>query len=141
MISTNQAFKNYRRKEEDEKPEPYYEEIEVPESFLYTPQVTPQVETEIIEKIVEVPVEVIKEVEKIIEVPIEVVKEVPVDRLVEIIREVPVEKIIEVPVEVPFKYYVDDKGQTYDEDGNQLENRLFEKKLDELERKILKYKK
>ena len=141
VISTNQAFKNYRRKEEDEKPEPYYEEIEVPESFLYTPQVTPQVETEIIEKIVEVPVEVIKEVEKIIEVPIEVVKEVPVDRLVEIIREVPVEKIIEVPVEVPFKYYVDDKGQTYDEDGNQLENRLFEKKLDELERKILKYKK
>lgn len=111
VISTNQAFKNYRRKEEDEHSDSYYEEIEVPENLLYSPQVTPKVEPEVIEKIVEVPVEVIKEVEKIVEVPVEVIKEVerivevPVDRVVEIIREVPVEvikeveKIVEVPVE------------------------------------------
>jgi hypothetical protein len=145
VISTNQAFKNYRGKNEDEKPEPYYEEIEVPESLLYTPQVvpqvTPQVEPEVIEKIVEVPVEVIKEVERIVEVPVEVIKEVPVDRLVEVIREVPVEKIVEETIEVPYKYYVDENGQVYDEDGNQMEQKLFEKRLEEMEKKILKYKK
>ena len=75
VIATNQAFKNNRKKEDDNKVE--YDEIEVPESYLKygttknrpsTDQVTPQ----IIEKIVEVPVEVIKEVEKIVEVPVEV---------------------------------------------------------------------
>ena len=145
VISTNQAFKNYRGKNEDEKPEPYYEEIEVPESLLYTPQVVPQVtpqsEPEVIEKIVEVPVEVIKEVEKIVEVPVEVIKEIPVDRLVEVIREVPVEKIVEQTIEVPYKYYVDENGQVYDEDGNQMEQKLFEKRLEEMEKRILKYKK
>jgi len=111
VISTNQAFKNYRRKEEDEKPEPYYEEIEVPESYLYSPKVTSQVEPKIVEvekiieveKIVEVPVEVIKEVEKIVEVP--------VDRMIEVVREVPVIK------EVEKKLYVRENGQIYNENG------------------------
>jgi len=139
VIATNQAFKNYRRKEEDEKPEPYYEEIEVPESLLYspqvTPQVTPQVEPEIIEKIVEVPVEVIKEVEKIVEVP--------VDRIVEVVREIPVEIIKEVDkvVEVPHKYYVNDRGQVFDQEGNEMDDRLFNQKMEDMEKKILKYKK
>ena len=145
VIATNQAFKNYRRKEGDEKPEPYYEEIEVPESFLYTPQVEP----EIIEKIVEVPVEVIKEVEKIVEVPVEVIKEVekivevPVDRIVEVVREIPVEVIKEVDkvVEVPHKYYVNDRGQVFDQEGNEMDDRLFNQKMDDMEKKILKYKK
>lgn len=53
VIATNQAFKNIRKKEDDD-------------------QVTDQVEPIIVEKIVEVPVEVIKEVEKIVEVPVEV---------------------------------------------------------------------
>jgi hypothetical protein len=52
------------------------------------------------DKIVDNPVEVIKEVEKIVEVPVEVIKEV--------------EKVVEVPV----KYYVNEFGETYDEDGN-----------------------
>ena len=111
VISTNQAFKNYRRKEEDEKPKPYYEEIEVPESYLYSPKVTSQVEPKIVEvekiieveKIVEVPVEVIKEVEKIVEVP--------VDRMIEVVREVPVIK------EVEKKLYVRENGQIYNENG------------------------
>jgi hypothetical protein len=111
VISTNQAFKNYRRKEEDEKPEPYYEEIEVPESYLYSPKVTSQVEPKIVEvekiieveKIVEVPVEVIKEVEKIVKVPI--------DRMIEVVREVPVIK------EVEKKLYVRENGQIYNENG------------------------
>ena len=113
VISTNQAFKNYRRKEEDEKPEPYYEEIEVPESYLYSPKDIPQVEP----KIVEVPVEVIREVEKIVEVPFEVIKEVekivevPVDRMIEVVREVPVIK------EVEKKLYVRENGQIYNENG------------------------
>ena len=102
VISTNQAFKNYRRKEEDEI-EPAYEEIEIPESYFF-PTTTPvptKPEPEVIEKIVEVPVEV----EKIVEVPVEVIrevvvekeviKEVPVDRMVEVIREVPIMKEIE----------------------------------------------
>jgi len=112
VISTNQAFKNYRRKDEDEVIKPYYEEIEVPENLLYTPKDHPQSKPEIVEKIVEVikevPVDRVVEVTK--EVPVEVIKEVekivevPVDRVVEIIREVPVEvikeveKIVEVPV-------------------------------------------
>lgn len=113
VISTNQAFKNYRRKEKDEKPEPYYEEIEVPESYLYSPKDIPQVEP----KIVEVPVEVIREVEKIVEVPFEVIKEVekivevPVDRMIEVVREVPVIK------EVEKKLYVRENGQIYNENG------------------------
>jgi hypothetical protein len=145
VIATNQAFKNFRKKEEVDVEDkyPFYDEIEIPESYFdnYTPQVDPQVEPEIIEKIVEVPVEVIREVERIVEVPVEVIKEVPVDRLVEIIREVPVEKIVEQTIEVPYKYYVDEHGQVYDEDGNQMEQKLFEKRLGEMEKKILKYKK
>jgi Skp family chaperone for outer membrane proteins len=155
VISTNQAFKVLRKKEkeEDDNDEddkyPFYDEIEIPESYFanhtpqvapqVAPQVTPQVEPEIIEKIVEVPVEVIREVEKIVEV----IKEVPVDRLVEIVREVPVEVVreIEVPVEVPYKYYVDEKGQVYDEDGNKLDGKILEKKLEEIERRVLKYQK
>ena len=153
VIATNQAFKNFRKKEEVDKEDeyPFYDEIEIPESYFanstpqvtpqVAPQVAPQVEPEIIEKIVEVPVEVIREVERIVEVPVEVIKEVPVDRLVEIIREVPVEKIVEQTIEVPYKYYVDENGQVYDEDGNQMEQKLFEKRLEEMEKKILKYKK
>ena len=128
VISTNQAFKK-NRKEDDA------EEI--------------QIETQVVEKIVEVPVEVevIKEVpvevEVIKEVPVdrvvEVVKEVPVDRIVEVVREVPVE--VEVPVEIPFKYYVNDNGQVFDEEGNEVDVRLFNKKLEEVERRVLSYKK
>jgi hypothetical protein len=87
VIATNQAFKNNRKKEDKVEDEyPYYDEVEIPESYFtnpdpqVTPQVTPQVEPIVIEKIVEV----IKEVEKIVEVPVEVIKEV--------------EKIVEVPV-------------------------------------------
>ena len=129
VISTNQAFKNYRRKEEDEHPNLDYEEIEVPENLLYSPQVTPQVDPEVVEKIVEVPVEVIKEVEKIVEVPI--------DKIVEIVREIP----IEVPLEIPYKYYVNEKGQVFDEDGNEVEDNLFKERMEEIEKKVLKYKK
>ena len=128
VISTNQAFKK-NRKEDDA------EEI--------------QIETQVVEKIVEVPVEVevIKEVpvevEVIKEVPVdrvvEVVKEVPVDRIVEVVREVPVE--VEVPIEIPFKYYVNDNGQVFDEEGNEVDVRLFNKKLEEVERRVLSYKK
>jgi hypothetical protein len=157
VISTNQAFKIYGRKKEDEdKVEdeyPFYDEVEIPESYFgnSTPQVIPQVEPEIIERIVEVPVEVIKEVERIVEVPVEVIREVPVevirevpvDRLVEVVREVPVEVIkeIEVPVEIPFKYYVNDNGQIFDDQGNEVEERLFNKKLEEIEKRVLKYQK
>jgi hypothetical protein len=49
VIATNQAFKNIRKKEDND-----------------------QVEPIVVEKIVEVPIEVIKEVEKIVEVPVEV---------------------------------------------------------------------
>ena len=162
VISTNQAFKNFRKKEEDEiKPEyeehpsqdkdserdtnvPHkedtiHDEIEIPESYLT--HHTPQVEPIVIEKIVEVEriVEVVKEVpfDRIVEV----VREVPVDRIVELVREVPVEKLVEVLVEVPYKYYVDEKGQVYDENGSLMEGKIIEKKLEEMERKILKYKK
>jgi multisubunit Na+/H+ antiporter MnhC subunit len=157
VISTNQAFKNIRRKEDEDEVKPEYEEyphqdeVEIPESYLtyVTPQVTPQVEPQIIERIVEVPVEVIKEVEKIVEVPVdrivEVVREVPVDRVVEIERqvEVPVDRIVEVEkiIEVPFKYYVNDNGDIFDEQGSQVDERIFNKKLEELEKRILTYKK
>jgi hypothetical protein len=166
VISTNQAFKNFRKKEEDEiKPEyeehpsqnkdserdtnvPHkedtiHDEIEIPESYLthHTPQVDPQVQPIVIEKIVEVEriVEVVKEVpfDRIVEI----VREVPVDRIVELVREVPVEKLVEVLVEVPYKYYVDEKGQVYDENGSLMEGKIIKKKLEEMERKILKYKK
>lgn len=181
VIATNQSFRNYRRRKEDEeeiKPEnekyPFQDEIEVPESYLtYVDHNIPQVEPEIVEriveveKIVEVPIEIpvevdrIVEVEKIVEVPVEVQKvveveklievvrevpiekiiEVPVEKLVEVIKEVPVEKIVEVPVEIPFKYYVNDMGQVFDQDGNQIDQILLEKKLEEMEKKVLKYKK
>lgn len=181
VIATNQSFRNYRRRKEDEeeiKPEnkkyPFQDEIEVPESYLtYVDHNIPQVEPEIVEKIVEVerivevpieiPVEVdrIVEVEKIVEVPVEVQKvveveklievvrevpiekiiEVPVEKLVEVIKEVPVEKIVEVPVEIPYKYYVNDMGQVFDQDGNQIDQILLEKKLEKMEKKVLKYKK
>ena len=77
--------------------------------------------------------EVIREVERIVEV----IKEVPVDRIVEIIREIP----IETTIEVPFKYYINDLGQVFDEEGIEIEISLFNKKIEEIERKILKYKK
>jgi len=153
VIATNQAFKGKRKKDDDEdvKPEyekhPFQDEVEIPESYLthYTDHNTIhdtihdtiQVEPEIIERIVEVPVEVIREVERIVEVPIEVIREVPVDRIIEIIREIPVETTIEVP----FKYYINDLGQVFDEEGIEIENLLFNKKIEEIERKILKYKK
>jgi hypothetical protein len=151
VISTNQAFKVYRRKEEEEDKvedeNPFYDEIEIPESYFanstpqvtpqVAPQVTPQVEPEIIEKIVEVPIEVIREVEKIVEVPVEIIKEVPVEKLIEVVREVPVEKI----VEIPFKYYVNDNGQIFDDSGNIIDERIFNKKIEEIEKKVLKYTK
>lgn len=130
VISTNQAFKNYRKESETN--------IEI---------INP--EPEIIEKIVEVPVEVIREIEKIVEVPVEVIREiekpveVPVDRVVEIVREVPVEveKIVEVLIEVPLKYYVNDNGLVFDDQGNEVDVRIFNKKLEEVEKRILTYKK
>ena len=60
--------------------------------------------------------EVIKEVDRVVEVP--------VDRIVEVVREVP----IEVPLEIPYKYYVNESGQVYDENGDEMDQRLFEKK-------------
>jgi len=146
VIATNQAFKGKRKKEDDDedvKPEyekhPFQDEVEIPESYLthYTVHDTIQVDPIIIEKIVEVPVEVIREVERIVEVPVEVIREVPVDRIIEIIREIPIENTIEVP----FKYYINDLGQVFDEEGIEIENLLFNKKIEEIERKILKYKK
>ena len=145
VISTNQAFRNIRKKEEED-PTVVFEEVEVPENYL-PPFNNKKKEQQIIEKIVEVPVEVIKEVEKIVEVPVEVIKEVekivevPVDRVVEIVREVPVEVPVDNIVEVPFKYYVNDNGQIYDDQGNEVDERIFNKKLEEIERRVLKYKK
>ena len=133
VIATNQAFKGKRK--EDTVHDTAHDEIEIPESYLthHTIHDTIQVEPIIIEKIVEVPVEVIREVERIVEV----IKEVPVDRIVEIIREIP----IETTIEVPFKYYINDLGQVFDEEGIEIEISLFNKKIEEIERKILKYKK
>jgi len=146
VISTNQAFITYRRKKEEEE-----SEIEVTENYLKYD--TSQVKPEIIERIVEVPVEVIKEVEKIVEVPVEVIKEVekivevPVDKFIEVVREVPVEvikeveKIVEVPIEIPYKYYINDSGQIYDQDGNLIDQILLKKKMKDMEKKVLKYRK
>jgi hypothetical protein len=155
VIATNQAFKKHRKEYtvHDTAHDTAHDEIEIPESYLthHTIHDNIQVEPIIIEKIVEVPVEVIVEVEKIVEVPVEVIvdverivevpveviREVPVDRIIEIIREIPVETTIEVP----FKYYINDLGQVFDEEGIEIENSLFNKKIEEIERKILKYKK
>jgi len=150
VIATNQAFKGKRKDEDSERDtsvphkedtvhDTAHDEIEIPESYLthHTIHDTIQVEPEIIERIVEVPVEVIREVERIVEVPVEVIREVPVDRIIEIIREIPVETTIEVP----FKYYINDLGQVFDEEGVEIEISLFNKKIEEIERKILKYKK
>ena len=145
VIATNQAFKKHRKEytahdtAHDTVHDTAHDEIEIPESYLthHTIHDTIQVEPEIIERIVEVPVEVIREVERIVEVPVEVIKEVPVDRIIEIIREIPVETTIEVP----FKYYINDLGQVFDEEGIEIEISLFNKKIEEIERKILKYKK
>jgi hypothetical protein len=119
VVSTNQAFIAYRKKEEEEiKPEseeyPFQDEVEIPESYLNvtihdTIQVEPKIIERIVEveKIVEVPVEVIKEVEKIVEVPvdrmIEIIREVPIIEEIERIVEVPVDRIVEIEriVEVP----------------------------------------
>ena len=137
VIATNQAFKKHRKEDtiHDTVHDTVHDEIEIPESYLthHTIHDTIQVEPIIIEKIVEVPVEVIREVERIVEV----IKEVPVDRIVEIIREIP----IETTIEVPFKYYINDLGQVFDEEGIEIEISLFNKKIEEIERKILKYKK
>ena len=145
VIATNQAFKGKRKEytahdtAHDTVHDTAHDEIEIPESYLthHTIHDTIQVEPEIIERIVEVPVEVIREVERIVEVPVEVIREVPVDRIIEIIREIPVETTIEVP----FKYYINDLGQVFDEEGIEIEISLFNKKIEEIERKILKYKK
>jgi len=125
VITTNQAFKKYRRKEEDDEIKPVIKEIfeedevEIPESYLTYVTIddnihdTPQVEPEIIERIIEVPVEVDRiieipvEVDRIVEIPVEVIKEVerivevPVDRIVEVVREVPVDRIVEIVREIP----------------------------------------
>ena len=168
VIATNQAFKGKRKDEDSERDtsvphkedtvhDTAHDEIEIPESYLThhtihdTIHESIEVEPEIIERIVEVPfevireverivevpVEVIREVEKIVKVPVEIIREVPVDRIIEIIREIPVETTIEVP----FKYYINDLGQVFDEEGIEIENSLFNKKIEEIERKILKYKK
>ena len=135
VIATNQAFKNIGKKEEeeDEEEHPFYDEIEIPESYF--DKSTPQVEPEIIEKIVEV--------ERIVEVPVDRIVEVPVDRIVEVVREIPVEVIkeIEVPLEIPFKYYVNDNGIIFDDQGNEVDERIFNIKLEEIEKRILTYKK
>ena len=147
VIATNQAFKGKRKEKDEVKPEydknPFQDEVEIPESYLThhtihdTIHESIEVEPEIIERIVEVPFEVIREVERIVEVPVEIIREVPVDRIIEIIREIPVETTIEVP----FKYYINDLGQVFDEEGIEIEISLFNKKIEEIERKILKYKK
>jgi len=143
VISTNQAFKNIKRKEEEDEVKPEYEEypfqddIEIPECYLThdTAHDTTHVEPEIIERIVEVPVERI--VEKIVNVPF--------DRVVEIERriEVPIDRIVEVDkiIEIPFKYYVNDNGNVFDDKGNQVDDETFNKKIEEIEKRILMYKK
>ena len=123
VISTNQAFKKYRRKEEDEEIKPVIkevfeeDEVEVPESFLTLDdsQDTPQVEPEIIEKIVEVPIEIPFEIDRIVEV----------------------EKIVEVPV----NYYVRESGEILDQEGNIIDEVNFLKKNKDSNRRVLSYKK
>ncbi len=134
VISTNQAFRQHNKPpyviiegdKEEEEENPFYEEWEIPESYLTygTPQDTSKIEPEIIEKIVEVPVEVIKEVERIVEVP--------VDRVVEIERRVEVPYEVEKIVEVPVVYYVKEDGTITDEEGNIIS---------EPEKRVLKYTK
>jgi hypothetical protein len=142
VIATNQAFKNIGKKEEeDEEEHPFYDEIEIPESYF--DKSTPQVEPEIIEKIVEVERIVEVPVDRIVEVPVDRIVEVPVDRIVEVVREIPVEVIkeVEVPLEIPFKYYVNDNGIIFDDQGNEVDERIFNIKLEEIEKRILTYKK
>jgi hypothetical protein len=71
VIATNQAFKNIRKKEDEEdKVEdeyPFYDEIKIPESYFANS--TPQDEPIVVEKIVEVPVEVFVEKGKVIPNP------------------------------------------------------------------------
>ena len=138
VISTNQAFKIVRKKDETEEgviqTETVEKIVEVPVDRI--------VEVEVpVDRIVEVevPVDRIVEVEVPVDRIVEVVKEVPVDRLVEVIREVPVE--VEVPVEIPFKYYVNDNGQIFDDQGNKVDENIFNKKLEEIEKRVLSYKK
>jgi hypothetical protein len=138
VISTNQAFKIVRKKDETEegviKTETVEKIVEVPVDRI--------VEVEVpVDRIVEVkvPVDRIVEVEVPVDRIVEVVKEVPVDRLVEVIREVPVE--VEVPIEIPFKYYVNDNGQIFDDQGNKVDEDIFNKKLEEIEKRVLSYKK
>ena len=69
VISTNQAFKNYRKKESNEIHKVSEPKPEVVEKIV---EVIKEVEVPVqVIKEVEVPVQVIKEVEKIVEVPIE----------------------------------------------------------------------
>ena len=138
VISTNQAFKIVRKKDETEES---VIQIETVEKIVEVP-VDRIVEVEVpVDRIVEVevPVDRIVEVEVPVDRIVEVVKEVPVDRLVEVIREVPVE--VEVPVEIPFKYYVNDNGQIFDDQGNKVDEDIFNKKLEEIEKRVLSYKK
>jgi len=137
VISTNQAFKNYRRKEEEEI-FIEHDEVEVPEGLLSygTSETNIPVETEPIVKYVEVPIEV----EKIVEVPVEVIKEVVVEK--EVIKEVPVDRMVEVIREVPImkevekKLYIKENGEIYDENGE-----YFGSQEPTLSKKILKYTK
>ena len=138
VISTNQAFKIVRKKDETEES---VIQTETVEKIVEVP-VDRIVEVEVpVDRIVEVevPVDIIVEVEVPVDRIVEVVKEVPVDRLVEVIREVPVE--VEVPVEIPFKYYVNDNGQIFDDQGNKVDEDIFNKKLEEIEKRVLSYKK
>ena len=148
VISTNQAFKIVRKKDETEESviqtETVEKIVEVPvdRSVEVEVPVDRIVEVEVpVDRIVEVevPVDRIVEVEVPVDRIVEVVKEVPVDRLVEVIREVPVE--VEVPVEIPFKYYVNDNGQIFDDQGNKVDEDIFNKKLEEIEKRVLSYKK
>jgi hypothetical protein len=70
---------------------------------------------------------------------------VPFDRVVEIERriEVPIDRIVEVDkiIEIPFKYYVNDNGNVFDDKGNQVDDETFKNKIEEIEKKILMYKK
>jgi hypothetical protein len=147
VISTNQAFKNIKRKEEEDEVKPEYEEypfqddVEIPESYLT--HHTIHVEPEIIERIVEVVK--IEYVEVPVDRIVEKIVNVPFDRVVEIERriEVPIDRIVEVDkiIEIPFKYYVNDNGNVFDDKGNQVDDETFNKKIEEIEKRILMYKK
>jgi hypothetical protein len=50
-------------------------------------------------------------------------------------------KEVEVPLEIPFKYYVNDNGTIFDDQGNEVDERIFNIKLEEIEKRILTYKK